>query len=304
MGAVREPRATSVTSLTAFHGAIAMLVFCVLLFAEESGVPLPLVPGDIVLVVAGVLIRSGALSPWPFIPFAVVAGTAGAMVGFGWARLLGRRGLQALARRLRFAKGLERIEGRLHNTGPRGVFVARLLIPGMRVNTTLIAGAMEVPRRAFVSGLIPAMVIWVPAMTGLGVVAGIPIEHAFAAIDNLALQGGELLVVGVAGYLAARHAPSRSGGHSAAPPAPTRQRVVLALALDLATVASVVAGFEVIVGELLHVRHIDDLLYVTATVGITVVAYVVATRRGAGVTAGEALFHVSYRSRHSVAPTA
>jgi membrane-associated protein len=287
-----------VTSLNAFHGTIAMVVFCVLLFAEESGVPLPLVPGDIVLVAAGVLIRSGAISPWPFIPAAIVAGTAGSLIGFTWARLLGRHGLRALAQRLGMARGLDRMERRLHRTGPGGVFVARLLIPGMRVNTTLIAGAMEVPRRAFVIGLIPAVVIWVPAMTGLGVVAGIPIEHAFAAVDTLALQGAELLVVGVAGYLVARHAPSRTGTHAAAQLQPPWQRVALALALDLASVAAVVTGLEVIGINLFHLGRIDDLLYVTATVGITLVAYVVATRRGAGGTAGEALFRVSYRSRN------
>jgi hypothetical protein len=70
--------------LGTFHGTLATVVLCVLLFAEESGVPLPLVPGDVLLVYAGILIASGGLSPWllspwpsPRRPAARFSGTAG-----------------------------------------------------------------------------------------------------------------------------------------------------------------------------------------------------------------------------------
>jgi membrane protein DedA with SNARE-associated domain len=111
--------------LGTFHGTLATVVLCVLLFAEESGVPLPLVPGDVLLVYAGILIASGGLSPWLFIPLAVAAATGGALLGYSWTRLLGAPGLRALAGRLGMAARLERLERRVRSSGPAGLLVAR-----------------------------------------------------------------------------------------------------------------------------------------------------------------------------------
>src|ERR1700737_618407 len=130
-------------------GMLGTLVLCIFLFAEETGLPLPLAPGEVFLVAAGVLIRSGAISPWSFLPLAIVSVTAGASVGFSWTRLVGAGGIRALARRLHVGHRLERFEQRLRSASPPGIFVARLLVPGMRVNTTLLAGALGVSRRVF-----------------------------------------------------------------------------------------------------------------------------------------------------------
>ena len=59
--------------LTGLHGTVALILVSALLFAEESGVPLPLVPGDVLLIVAGLFIANGAISPWAFFPIAFLA---------------------------------------------------------------------------------------------------------------------------------------------------------------------------------------------------------------------------------------
>lgn len=283
--------------LGAFHGTLATVVLCLLLLTEETGVPLPLAPGDLILLSAGVLVASGRLWLWVFLPAAIVSATVGALLGHSWARLLGAPGLRVLAKRLRMGHRLERIEQRLRTTGVTGILVGRLLIPGMRVNTTLLAGALGVRRRVFVIGLIPSVVIWVVLFTGLGVVAGVPVEHFLGRVDQVALQGAILLVLGLAGYLAARHAPARRRGDEVLVGAPARWRLALALAIDLATVASIVAGGSALGDEVLGVGGINDLLDATTTLGITAIAYIVASRGGVGVTAGEALFRISYRPR-------
>lgn len=283
--------------LGAFHGTLAITVLCLLLFTEETGVPLPLAPGDLVLLAAGVLIASHQLSPWVFVPTAMVSATLGALVGYSWARLLGARGLRALAERLRVSHRLSRTERRLQAAGATGILVGRLLIPGMRVNTTLLAGALRVGRREFAVGLIPSVVIWVVLVTGAGVVAGVPVEHFLAAVDQVALQGAILLVLGTAGYLVARHAPPRRRRDEIPLCAPARWRLALALAIDLATVATAVTGGDVLGRQILGIGGINDVLDAGMTVGLTAIAYIIATRGGIGVTAGEALFRVTYRSR-------
>jgi membrane protein DedA with SNARE-associated domain len=283
--------------LGTFHGTLATVVLCVLLFAEESGVPLPLVPGDVLLVYAGILIASGGLSPWLFIPLAVAAATGGALLGYSWTRLLGAPGLRALAGRLGMAARLERLERRVRSSGPAGLLVARLLIPGMRVNTTLLAGALGVSRRIFMATLIPSVVVWVVAMVGVGMVVGVPVEHVLGAIDHLALEGGLLLVVGIAGYVAARHVPPLRRGEEALLDAPAWWRWTLAVTMDLTTIASIVAGGDALARAFLGIGGINDVVDGSVTVGITAVAYFVAIRGGVGVTAGEALFGVRYRAR-------
>jgi membrane protein DedA with SNARE-associated domain len=44
------------------HSVVAIVLLCTLLFAEEAGVPLP-TPGELTLIVAGLLIATGGLDP-------------------------------------------------------------------------------------------------------------------------------------------------------------------------------------------------------------------------------------------------
>jgi membrane protein DedA with SNARE-associated domain len=73
-----------VSFLQGLHGAVALALLPGLLFAEEAGMPLPFAPGELTLLVAGLLIVSGGLNPYVFIPLALVACIAGSLVGYSW----------------------------------------------------------------------------------------------------------------------------------------------------------------------------------------------------------------------------
>lgn len=290
------------TFLPAFHGVLAILVLTALIFVEETGVPLPLAPGDLILISAGVLIASGAISPWAFVPAAIAAAIAGGLVGYSWTRAVGARGLRSLATRLRIDSRLDRLERRIQRAGVAGIVVGRVLIPGMRVNTTLLAGALGVPRRTFLIALVPSVVVWVAVFTGLGVVVGVPLEHLLARVDRTLVQGAELIAVGAAGYLAARYAPSRRAREEPIRLAPARERLVLALLIDVAAIATIVGGIDLVARVVLHVGRLADVLDASVTSAITVAAYFLASRGGFGLTAGEGLFRVSYQRRRHGGP--
>src|ERR1035438_9290228 len=95
--------------LQGLHGVVALAILGGLLFAEEAGVPLPFALGELTLLVAGLLIASGGLNPYVFIPLALVACVAGSLVGYSWARVVGDGGPRALAKRLRQLRNLERV---------------------------------------------------------------------------------------------------------------------------------------------------------------------------------------------------
>lgn len=112
------------------------------------------------------------------------------------------------------------------------------------------------------------------------------------------------IAVGVAAYLAVRRIPT--AGREALARLPTRLRVVLAVMVDVALIATVVVGVLSIVGGLLAI--VSPVLAVAAlawwvellaVLVVIAVFYSVATRRGMNATAGETLLDASYLTRGS-----
>jgi membrane-associated protein len=281
-----------VNFLQGLHGAVALALLPALLFAEEAGVPLPFAPGELTLLVAGLLIASGGLNPYAFIPLALFACIAGSLVGYSWARAVGDRGLRSLARRLRQQRNLERVEDRLRSAGWVAIAVSRL-IPGLRIYTTLVSGAVKAPRRSFTLAMASSTVVWVAVYIALGILIGVPVEHFLDRIQQLAVQGAILIVMGVGCYLAVRKTPSSSGAGLVR--VPRWIRVLLAAALDIGVVASIVTGL-LGVGRLLGFGFGSGWVDAVVTLLVVGAFYVIVARRSAGATAGEVLLQTSYIS--------
>jgi membrane protein DedA with SNARE-associated domain len=290
-----------VSLLNAFHGWSALVVLCSLIFVEEAGVPLPMAPGDLLLVGAGVLISTGGLDPLVFLPLAFLASLCGAMVGYTWARAIGARALWALAERLRAGRHLEKAAERLSSAGPWTILVARL-IPGLRINTTLVAGALRVPRRTYLAGLIPSIIVWEVVFVGLGAAVGTPVEHYLGRLEHLMLRGAVFILIGLAGYLAVRHIPIPAAPGEEAPP-PRRfhaLRLVLAVVVDLAAIALIVNGLDTFVDAVLGPgRQVNESILLSLQLAVSVTIYLALSRTLSRTTLGEALFRVTYRARRA-----
>ena len=227
-----------------------MVLLCGLLFVEEAGVPLPFAPGELVLVAGGLLVASGGLNPLLFLPLAIAACVTGSMVGFSWAGLVGPGGLRSLATRVHGQKALSRVEARVQRAGVVGIAATRL-IPGLRIYTTLVAGALRINRLRFALGMMPATAVWVVVFVVLGAVVGLPVAHVFNRVQDLAVQGVILIAIGVGGYFAIRHSPDSSG--SGLTRMPRGLRGGLAAAIDVGVVASVATGVLALARRLLGI---------------------------------------------------
>ncbi|HYM49372.1 MAG TPA: RDD family protein [Candidatus Limnocylindrales bacterium] len=126
------------------------------------------------LLIAGIAIASGSVNPVIMTAAVIVGITAGAMLGREVFALVGRPALEKAATVLGFRKALVRVAARLQRGGWRAVFVARL-IPGLRIQTTQVAGVTGMPRRDFLLGLLPSVVVYVAVFEGLGRLVGEPI---------------------------------------------------------------------------------------------------------------------------------
>ncbi len=278
--------------LAGLHGTIALVLLCSLLFAEEAGVPLPL-PGDSILIVAGLLISNGSLSPWVFLPLAFLTILGGALTAYTWARLVGAPTLWTVAGRLRATRALERAALRVRSSGPAGIAVCRLL-PGVRVYSTMVAGALGVKLPVFLLGLIPSVVLWVTGFTLLGVLVGVPAMRFLNQVQRLALDGVVLILIGVAAYLGLRHIPAAGRSNNALLTAPQPWRLALSLAIDAGIVASVVSGITELARDVLGLGDPDGLIDLALVFAAICLSYIAIARRAVGATAGESLLKVSY----------
>lgn len=278
--------------LGALRGTPSLVIVCALLFLEEAGLPLPFAPGEAVLIGAGLLIASGAEPFWLVIPASYAAALAGVLVGFTWSRAIGPQRLRGLAARLGADAAFDRVSGRLRDAGISGIAVSRL-IPGLRIYTTLVAGAAGMEARVFALAVVPAVAVWVLLFIGLGVFVGIPAQHLLGRFENLALKAAIVVVLLVIGYLVLRRipAPRRVGWRRARGPVPP-WRILSAAAIDLMVVAFVMLVLGVLTG--LAVGSLDNVVSTIFLVGIFFLVYLAVARRSVGITVGEALFRVRY----------
>lgn len=289
------------------------MLICSLLFADEIGVPLPFAPNELLLVVAGVLIATGALSPAEFVPVAAITIYAGSFVGYTWARQLGMPAMEHLAARLHVTATYERAVARLQHAGAVPFIIARL-IPAVRTQATLAAGAAAVDRRMFLWSNAIAIAIWLGVLTTIGWLLGVPAEHFLGQALTYLLSGAVLLVLGAAAYLIARRQARFAASISPAMRrVPVPVRVGLAASLDLGLIVVIVSGLgriarfvELIDSVKLGLPLVPDGVYdLLVTVGVAAVAYLALSRLSLRATIGERLFRVQYRlGRHGKATRA
>jgi len=127
------------------HAQLALFVWLLL---EEAGLPMP-IPGDLVVLGAGARIGQGGMH-WAIALVLVEAATLlGSTTLFWLARRGGRPMLLRFGRYLRLdPERLARSETFLRRRGFLAVVIGRLT-PGLRVLTTVAAGAFGVPYRQF-----------------------------------------------------------------------------------------------------------------------------------------------------------
>ena len=150
-----------------------------LMVPESACVP---VPSEVTLLFSGFAVHQG----WMSLPLAVLAATAGNLVGSLLAYAVGASGLLA---RLPVARSaVRRWEGLIERHGTRAVFIARLL-PLARTFVSLPAGVRRVPLVPFIALTTLGYALWAVGFVLLGALAG----SAWTTVDSLL---GRVLLVG------------------------------------------------------------------------------------------------------------
>ncbi|MDQ2944102.1 MAG: DedA family protein [Candidatus Dormibacteraeota bacterium] len=268
----------------------AVAIICVLLYLEEAGLPLPIAPGEAVLLGAGLLIASGAAPAWVVIPLAYASVIGGVFTAYLWAHWVGPEKLKSLARRLHAGGPYERAAHRLRAANSLQIAGSRLL-PGLRVYTSLVAGAVGLKRRRFVLGVLPASALWVLIFIGLGFFVGVPAQRLLNRFATYGLGVGFIVIVALIWVFAARRLPAAKADKPV-PASPGRWRLPLALILDLVSVMAVVIILSGL--SILARGEVDDIVFAVAIFAVLSLIYLLVARQTVGFTLGEAILDVRY----------
>lgn len=185
-----------------------LLAIAIVLFVEELGIPL-LLPGDLLMVLAGIEIARGRASLTEVLAVELAVSTAGATVLFLVSRRLGRPVLLRYGRYV----GLDpdrvaHAEARLTRYQFRAVVLGRLT-PGLRILVVMAAGLANLEFRRFLPAVAVGGGLYLLAYTLVGMIAG---EAAIALVDRLSIPASaslSLLALGAIalGLRAARRSP-------------------------------------------------------------------------------------------------
>jgi membrane protein DedA with SNARE-associated domain len=178
----------------------ALLAIVGLILVKEAGVPIP-VPGDLIVIGAGVAAGRGELDPGVALIAIVLASIAGGVVQYGLLRSVARPVLLRLLGRFGSAERVDRQTERLRRGGARSVAVARST-PGVRIVAVAASALAGIPALAFLSGLAIGNALFITAHFGLGYVVGEPIVAAVGgALGPLAVAAVGLAVLGAVGWV-------------------------------------------------------------------------------------------------------
>jgi membrane-associated protein len=177
----------------------ALLAILGLILVKEAGVPIP-VPGDLVVIGAGVAAGRGDLDPAVALVGIVLASILGGIVQYSLLRSVARPALLKLLVRLGSAERVDRQTDRLRRGGARSVAVARST-PGVRIVAIAASALAGIPGVAFVAGLAIGNALFIGAHFALGYVVGEPVVALVgAALGPLAIAVVGLAIVGGAGW--------------------------------------------------------------------------------------------------------
>jgi len=159
---------TDVETLVRVGGLTAMTA---VIFAETGLMIGFFLPGDSLLVTAGVFAAAGQLNIWMLNALLVVAAIAGDTVGYWFGRRVG----QALFKRpksLLFNPAhLRRAHDFYEKHGGKTIIIARFM-PVVRTFAPIVAGMGQMNYRRFLSFNVFGGLFWVVSMTGIGYFLG------------------------------------------------------------------------------------------------------------------------------------
>jgi undecaprenyl-diphosphatase len=214
------------------HGFAALAIVFLIPALEASAFVGFVFPGEIAVLLGGVLAFQGRVPLWAVIVAAVLGAAIGDSIGYAVGRRWGRSLLHGTLGRLpiirrELDKHLDRAQEYVRRRGPHAVFVGRFTA-ALRVLVPGLAGMAGVPYGSFVTFNVLGAVIWGTGFALLGFFAGAAWQRVAGIAGWVGLGLLVLILLGLFGARFARAARERgetvADRLAALPPAPWLRR--------------------------------------------------------------------------------
>jgi undecaprenyl-diphosphatase len=208
------------------HGFAALAIVFLIPALEASAFVGFVFPGEIAVLLGGVLAFQGRVPLWAVIIAAVLGAAIGDSIGYAIGKRWGRSLLHGTLGRLPIIrraldKNLDGAEEYVRRRGPRAVFVGRFTA-ALRVLVPGLAGMAGVPYKSFVTFNVLGAIIWGTGFALLGFFAGAAWQRVAGIAGWVGLGLLVLILLGLIGVRFARAARERgdtvADGLAALPP--------------------------------------------------------------------------------------
>ena len=179
------------------------------MFLESAAFLGVLIPGDVILAVAGVYAGRGEMSVPIVIALGIAGALAGEMTGFLVGRRYGRSAVEHLPFADRIGRKVDRATDSIHANAGKTIVVGRFAT-GVAGIVPFAAGMADVPTKTFVLYSVPLVAAWATGVVLLGVLVGNNIE----LIDRILSSVGWAVLATVAVVIVARWLRQRRRAHA------------------------------------------------------------------------------------------
>ena len=167
----------------------------------ESGLLLGVVvPGDVILAMAGVYVARGELSFPVVVALAVVGTAAGEMTGYWLGRRFGRSIIDRLPLADRLRPKVDKAAEALRRNSGKAIVIGRFAT-GAGGTLPFAAGVAEIPFGRFLLFAIPTILVWATALVLLGTIVGDHVETLDRIVSTFGWAVLAAIVLVIAGRI-------------------------------------------------------------------------------------------------------
>lgn len=170
------------------------------MFLESAALLGVLVPGDVILAVAGVYAARGEMSIPIVIALGVVGAVAGEIAGYWVGRRYGRDAVDHLPFSDRIGRHVDHASEAIHRNAGKTIVVGRFAT-GVAGMVPFAAGVAQVPFMTLLAYSVPLIALWATGVVMLGVLVGSNIE----LIDRILSSFGWIVIALALAVLGGRY---------------------------------------------------------------------------------------------------
>ena len=167
-----------INTLLELFGNYVYVALFVIIFAETGLAIGFFLPGDSLLVVAGLFAAAGKLNVWLMLVLLFIAAVTGDTVGYLFGRKVGESIFTRPKSRFFNPKHLKKAHQFYEKHGGKTIILARF-VPVVRTFAPIVAGAAQMTYRDFIFYNILGGALWITSMLFAGYFLGGVIENAF-----------------------------------------------------------------------------------------------------------------------------